>query len=181
MHRDNIVDNMMMRQHLYIGILMLIKQLDLNNMIMIHVTHHGIIRMAMISMSHVNGVTIQRKYGHLPPMRAAVSAQSRLIDAVYLGMIQLIVVFGVRAGSFCHDDKDRCWFETEGICGGNTCMSDGHCDPIFARKYDYVGKGFIEGMNGAGAVYSRFTKEISHLLPIGMSYILYMSSEYHHI
>ena len=45
-----------------------------------------------------------------------------------------------RVGSFCHDDKDRCWFETEGICSGNACLIDGDCDPIFARKYDYVGR-----------------------------------------
>eukprot|EP01084_Bolivina_argentea_P232232 391455_1 len=46
--------------------------------------------------------------------------------------------FGYRASKFCHDDKDRCWFETEGICGGNSCLWDPHCEPIFATKYDYV-------------------------------------------
>ena len=36
--------------------------------------------------------------------------------------------------------------------------------------YDYVGKGFVAGMNGATSVYSRFTKQISYLLPIGAHY-----------
>ena len=36
--------------------------------------------------------------------------------------------------------------------------------------YDYVGKGFVEGMNGVAAVYSRFTKRISYLLPIASHY-----------
>ena len=35
--------------------------------------------------------------------------------------------FGGRGGKFCHDKKDRCWFETEGICGGNSCFWDPHC------------------------------------------------------
>eukprot|EP01083_Nonionella_stella_P308454 1088213_1 len=73
-----------------------------------------------------------------------------------------------RAYFFCADRKrDRCWFETEGICGGNSCVTDGHCEPIFARKYDYQGAGFVEGMNGAATTYSRYTKEIWYLLPMG--------------
>merc|ERR1740123_624046 len=73
-------------------------------------------------------------------------------------------------GKFCHDEKDRCWFHTEGICGGNSCFFDPHCEPIFANMYDYVGKGFVEGMNGAAAVYSRFTKLIFYLLPAATHY-----------
>eukprot|EP01084_Bolivina_argentea_P158397 275921_1 len=74
--------------------------------------------------------------------------------------------YGTRASKFCHDDKDRCWFESEGICGGNYCLWDPHCEPVFAAKIDYVGKGFIAGMNGVDAVYSRFTKEVYYPLPI---------------
>ena len=85
--------------------------------------------------------------------------------------------FGDRGDYFCHDDKDDCWFETEGICGGNSCLEDAHCDPIFASKYDYVGKGFVEGMNGVAAVYSRFTKEIYYKLPAG-SLLIFL---FHHI
>eukprot|EP00488_Nonionellina_sp_1-RS-2012_P002739 TRINITY_DN54_c1_g1_i3.p1 TRINITY_DN54_c1_g1~~TRINITY_DN54_c1_g1_i3.p1 ORF type:complete len:268 (-),score=62.58 TRINITY_DN54_c1_g1_i3:267-1037(-) len=73
--------------------------------------------------------------------------------------------FGPRGSGFCHED--RCWFETEGICGGNSCFSDSRCEPIFANKYDFQGTGFVEGMNGVATVYSRWTKEIFYLLPSG--------------
>eukprot|EP01083_Nonionella_stella_P089890 251031_1 len=70
-----------------------------------------------------------------------------------------------RSHSFC--TEDNCWFETEGICAANTCVTDGHCEPIFAAKYDYQGTGFVEGMNGAATVYSRSTDTISYVLPSG--------------
>eukprot|EP01083_Nonionella_stella_P013899 39111_1 len=62
--------------------------------------------------------------------------------------------------------EDNAWFETEGICGGNTCVTDGHCEPIFAAKNDYQGAGFVENMNGAACTYSRHTKLIFYLLPM---------------
>eukprot|EP01084_Bolivina_argentea_P158398 275922_1 len=73
--------------------------------------------------------------------------------------------FGHRSSKFCVED--RCWFETEGICGANSCYFDPHCEPIFAAKYDYQGAGFVEGTNGVDTVYSRFTKEIFYVLPMG--------------
>ena len=42
-----------------------------------------------------------------------------------------------------------------------------YAEPIFAGKYDYQGTGFVEGMNGASAVYSRFTDEIYYPLYAG--------------
>ena len=65
------------------------------------------------------------------------------------------------------------WFAEENICGGNSCFNDSQCDPIFATYNDYVGYGFVEGMNGVTHQYSRFTYEISYELPIGMYVILY--------
>jgi len=70
-----------------------------------------------------------------------------------------------RMGAFCVEDD--CWFETEGICGANTCYVDPHCEPIFGNHYDYSGAGFVEGMNGASAVYSRYTDEIFYRLHSG--------------
>eukprot|EP00484_Ammonia_sp_Unknown_P030926 CAMPEP_0197024200 /NCGR_PEP_ID=MMETSP1384-20130603/4811_1 /TAXON_ID=29189 /ORGANISM="Ammonia sp." /LENGTH=912 /DNA_ID=CAMNT_0042452547 /DNA_START=130 /DNA_END=2868 /DNA_ORIENTATION=+ len=73
-----------------------------------------------------------------------------------------------RLGTFAHEDN--AWFETEGICGGNTCVTDPHCDPIFGKAYDYVGKGFVEGMNGVGAEYARFTNEVFYPLIVGVHF-----------
>eukprot|EP01083_Nonionella_stella_P171133 583835_1 len=72
-------------------------------------------------------------------------------------MASRVNAFGIEDGS---------WFETEGICGGNTCVTDGHCEPIFAAKYDYQGAGFVENMNGAACTYSRSSKQIFYLLPM---------------
>ena len=33
--------------------------------------------------------------------------------------------YAARTGAFC--EEDDCWFETEGICGANTCYVDPHC------------------------------------------------------
>ena len=42
-----------------------------------------------------------------------------------------------------------------------------YTEPIFANKFDYQGTGFVEGMNGASAVYSRYTDEIYYKLYAG--------------
>jgi len=74
--------------------------------------------------------------------------------------------FDARSVVFCWDDKDECWFDTEGICGGSSCLQDsGHCEPIFANRYDYVGKGFVAGMNGVAAIYNRGAVEVHYALP----------------
>ena len=38
----------------------------------------------------------------------------------------------------------------------------------FANRFDYAGKGFVAGMNGASAVYNQGAKEIYYVLPAGM-------------
>jgi len=74
--------------------------------------------------------------------------------------------FDARSWTFCWDDKDECWFDAEGLCAGNSCLRDsGHCEPIFANRYDYVGKGFVAGMNGVAAVYNRGGVEVHYALP----------------
>eukprot|EP00486_Rosalina_sp_Unknown_P005000 CAMPEP_0201566878 /NCGR_PEP_ID=MMETSP0190_2-20130828/6992_1 /ASSEMBLY_ACC=CAM_ASM_000263 /TAXON_ID=37353 /ORGANISM="Rosalina sp." /LENGTH=554 /DNA_ID=CAMNT_0047986173 /DNA_START=392 /DNA_END=2056 /DNA_ORIENTATION=+ len=73
--------------------------------------------------------------------------------------------FGTRAVAY--SIEDGAWFDTEGICGANTCYTDGHCEPIFGNWVDYQGCGFVEGMNGASAVYSRATDEIYYNLYSG--------------
>eukprot|EP01083_Nonionella_stella_P293770 999028_1 len=77
--------------------------------------------------------------------------------------------FGSRAmGAFCQED--RCWFETESLCSGNECLVGIECNFIFASKYDYLGVGFIQGYDKFTTVYSRFTREISYLLPVGVHF-----------
>ena len=60
------------------------------------------------------------------------------------------------------------WFSQTNICGGNSCFKDAFCDPIFASFNDYIGTGFVENSNAVVSVFSRFTKEITYPLPIGM-------------
>eukprot|EP01083_Nonionella_stella_P181435 649962_1 len=71
---------------------------------------------------------------------------------------------GSRSNAFSVEDGS--WFETEGICGGSTCVTDEHCEPIFGTEYDYQGAGFVEGMNGAACTYVRSAKLIFYLLPM---------------
>ena len=80
--------------------------------------------------------------------------------------------FYARGSSFCHDTNDQCWFTIQTFCDGNECLTNPNCEPIFSYRLDYVGTGFIEGGDLKAAVYSRFTKEISYPLPIGMSFCI---------
>eukprot|EP01083_Nonionella_stella_P273569 928068_1 len=70
------------------------------------------------------------------------------------------------ARSIAFGTEDGVWFSQENICGGSTCVSDAHCEPIFATSNDFIGSGFVEGMNGAAHTYARSGKTISYLLPM---------------
>ena len=74
--------------------------------------------------------------------------------------------------AFIWDDADGCWPETETLCEGNACVTDADCEPIFAPTFDYVGKGFVAGMDGAAALYMSSCADISYVLPAGLSLCL---------
>ena len=82
--------------------------------------------------------------------------------------------YGSRSAAMSTENDDnkgeKPWFADENICGGNSCFKDSHCNPIFASYNDYVGIGFVEGMNGVTHQYSRATPEIQYELPIGAHY-----------
>ena len=67
------------------------------------------------------------------------------------------------------DDNDDGWWESEALCAGNSCFgTTGHSDPFYQSVFEYVGKGFAEGTNGACSAYSRSTREIYYKLVMGM-------------
>eukprot|EP01083_Nonionella_stella_P098909 278198_1 len=78
--------------------------------------------------------------------------------------------FENRGDVYCDNETravDQCWFHSEDICAGNWCIGQSaHCDPIFAPRNAYVGKGFLEGMGSACSVWNRGGTEISYQLPI---------------
>eukprot|EP01083_Nonionella_stella_P121588 365379_1 len=73
---------------------------------------------------------------------------------------------GAAARQQAFTPEDGAWVTSEGICGGNTCVTDGHCEPIFEPKILYQGSGFVENMNGAAHEYIEDAPNITYLLPM---------------
>ena len=59
------------------------------------------------------------------------------------------------------------WF-TEGICGGNSCYKDSHCEPIFDPSTDYQGTGYWPGMDRITTDYLKNGVKINYPLIGGM-------------